>query len=72
MTDEPDPAVIARRYVDLWQRQVSGFVPDPSLMDAAALYLRSLMGLTVPGQVDETARSRDGDSFMSLKSEDTD
>ncbi|WP_354081443.1 hypothetical protein [Constrictibacter sp. MBR-5] len=62
MTDEPDPALIARRYVDLWQRQVSGVVPDPSVMDAAALYLRSLMGLTAPGQLGETARNRHVDT----------
>src|SRR3546814_19636132 len=61
MTDEPDPAVIARRYVDLWQRQLSGLAPDPSVSDAAALYLRSLMGLTAPGRTDGTVRGRRGE-----------
>src|SRR3546814_10652378 len=61
MTDEPDPAVIARRYVNLWQRQLSGLAPDPSVSDAAALYLRSLMGLTAPGRTDGTVRGRHGE-----------
>ena len=39
MTEKTDPQELARRYVDLWQKQLSGMVFDPNAM---ALMARGL------------------------------
>jgi len=36
MTDAPDPAQLARRYLDLWQQQVTAWLNEPEVADAMA------------------------------------
>ncbi|WP_425403067.1 hypothetical protein [Hwanghaeella sp.] len=49
MTEPPDHHELARRYLELWQEQISGAAGDPAVADAMARMMagwQSVMGQT--------------------------
>ncbi|WP_161973869.1 hypothetical protein [Hwanghaeella grinnelliae] len=49
MTETPDHNELARRYLELWQEQISGAAGDPAVADAMARMMagwQSVMGQT--------------------------
>jgi hypothetical protein len=40
--DPPDPAALAKRFMDLWQEQMTALAGDPALADSIARFLAAL------------------------------
>ena len=62
MTDQKDPADLARRFVDLWQDQMTAVLRDPEFGDVATRWWRYWMkaGFTPPvGPVSAPAPAQD-------------
>jgi hypothetical protein len=59
MADSPDLAALARRYVDLWQDQLTAMAADPALAESTARLLAALVpaGWPPPGTQDDDAGS---------------
>jgi len=49
-SDSPDPAELARQFMDLWQRQVSLMAGEGGLADAFALMVDLMAGQHGPGR----------------------
>src|ERR1700744_3859481 len=50
MADPPDLAALARRYVDLWQDQLTAMAADPALAESTARLLAALVPAGWPPQ----------------------
>jgi hypothetical protein len=50
MADSPDLAALARRYVDLWQDQLTAMAADPALAESTARLLAALVPAGWPTQ----------------------
>ena len=47
MAEPPDLAALARRYVDLWQDQLTAMAADPALAESTARLLQALVPVGV-------------------------
>jgi hypothetical protein len=61
MAEPPDLAALARRYVDLWQDQLTAMAADPALAESTARLLAALVPAGWPPQ----PRSQDDDAGIS-------
>src|ERR1700761_9490556 len=61
MADSPDLAALARRYVDLWQDQLTAMAADPALAESTARLLAALVPAGWPPQ--PHAQDDDAGSF---------
>jgi hypothetical protein len=50
MAESPDLAALARRYVDLWQDQLTAMAADPALAESTARLLAALVPVGWPPQ----------------------
>jgi hypothetical protein len=50
MAESPDLAALARRYVDLWQDQLTAMAADPALAESTARLLQALVPVGWPPQ----------------------
>jgi hypothetical protein len=50
MAESPDLAALARRYVDLWQDQLTAMAADPALAESTARLLQALVPAGWPPQ----------------------
>src|SRR5690349_19587468 len=50
MAESPDLAALARRYVDLWQDQLTAMAADPALAETTARLLAALVPVGWPPQ----------------------
>jgi non-ribosomal peptide synthetase component F len=57
--DSPDPAALAKRFMDLWQEQMTALAGDPALADSVARFMAALPpGLALwPGFHDRANRA---------------
>jgi hypothetical protein len=60
MAESPDLAALARRYVDLWQDQLTAMAADPALAESTARLLQALVPAGWPPQ----QRSQDNDASI--------
>jgi hypothetical protein len=50
MAESPDLAALARRYIDLWQDQLTAMAADPALAESTARLLQALVPVGWPPQ----------------------
>ena len=65
MTDRKDPAELSRRFVDLWQEQLTALSRDPETSDAAARWWRYWLNMGVAPDRAASGQAPDGDNETS-------
>jgi hypothetical protein len=60
MAESPDLAALARRYIDLWQDQLTAMAADPALAESTARLLQALVPVGWPPQ----QRPQDNDASI--------